>query len=77
MKDYTAEQMPGASGFTICVFEANDVPVGTKVTTMDSFPNAGKLVEIIRKTGYCTFGQACEIAEEIIQEWKGVSSETT
>lgn len=72
MKEYTAEQMPGTSGFTICVFKAEDVPVGTKVTTVDSFPNEDKLVEIIRKTGYCTFGQACEIAYEIIEEWKGM-----
>lgn len=72
MKEYTAEQIPGNSGFTICVFEAKDVPVGTKVATVDSFPHAGKLVEIIRKTGYCTFGQACEIAYEITEEWKGI-----
>lgn len=72
MKKYQVGQMPGTSGFTVCVFKAEDVPVGTMVTTVDSLPSEDKLVEIIRKTGYCTFGQACEIADEIIEEWKGM-----
>lgn len=69
---YVAEPMPGASDFTIAVFDAKDVPAGTAVVPKSSLPDEDTIIKIIRASGYCTFSQACEIAGDIMEEWRNM-----